>query len=247
MNAAPSASSPATSPDRELIAENLHLVDAAVARLKRRVPAHIDAQDLRSVGLLGLVNAARRFVPAPGRTFPAFATVRIQGAMLDELRRLDPCSRQARARAKLLRDTGASLAQQLGRDARPEEVRAALRLSPAEFRKWNHEATPPRHLAIDRPLDDSDDTGASLHDLLADDSQSDCAAHTERRDMVEMLAKLVAELPPSRQRLLTMHYQQGMTIGEIAAELGVSSSRISQLHSRVVERLRIAFRQSLAV
>lgn len=232
--------------DRELIENHLHLVSAAVSRLKRRIPAHVDAQDLHSVGLLGLVQAAQRYTPTADRTFSAYATLRIRGAMLDELRRLDSCSRQARSRAKTLRATSLEISQTLGRDARPEEVRAALDLSPEEFRKWQSDAEPVRHVALDCPLDDEDGRGVSLHDLLADDSATEAFERVERNELTEILARLIAKLPASRQRILTMHYQQGYRIGDIAGMLRVTSSRISQLHARTVKQLREALDAELA-
>ena len=224
--------------EQGLIETHLHLVDSAVARLKRTVPAHIDADDLYSIGLTGLVSAVRRYNPVQGRTFAGYAAMRIRGAMLDELRRLDSCSRRARARARQLKATTNELEQKLGREVTGEEVRTKLGLSREEYGKWVDDARPVGFVAIDRPAEVDEGQGSSLHDLLADEQDETGGMLLEREERVRLLARKIEELPAQQRQILSMHYYRNMRIGEIARVFGVTSSRVSQLHSRLLEELR---------
>jgi RNA polymerase sigma factor for flagellar operon FliA len=227
---------PAT--ERELIENHLHLVHSAVARIKRSVPAHIDADDLQSIGLAGLVSAVRRYNPVQGRTFAGYAAMRVRGAMLDELRRLDSCSRRARARARQLKETTGGLEQKLGREVTAEEVRAELGLSREEYGKWVEEAQPVGFVAIDRSAEVDEGPGSSLHDLLADEQDETGRMQLEKEERIRLLARRIEELPTQQRRILAMHYHQGMRIGEIARAFGVTSSRVSQLHARALAELK---------
>lgn len=224
--------------DQELIESHLHLVHAAVARLKRRIPAYVDAADLYSVGLTGLVTAARKFNPVQGRTFAGFAALRIRGAMLDELRRMDTCSRRARVRARQLKASAEALEQKLGRAATDEELRSSLALTREQFRTWVGDAQPVTFVAIDRPVGETGETGASLHEFLADDTDRNGATQLEKEELVELLSRRLNELPASQRKILSMYYYDGRRVGEIAREFGVSSSRISQVHTRALDKIR---------
>lgn len=224
--------------EQELIESHLHLVRSAVARIKRAVPAHIDGDDLYSVGLAGLVSAVRKFNPIQGRTFAGFAALRIRGAMLDELRRLDTCSRRARARARQIRTTTAALEQKFGRVATEEEVRVALGLNRADFAKWVNEAQPIGFVAIDRGADGADGAGSALHELIADESVEVGSAPIEKAELVALLARHMGELPALQKQILSQYYFENIRIGEIARSFGVTSSRISQVHTRALDGLR---------
>lgn len=224
--------------EQQLIESHLHLVRAAVARIKRTVPAHIDADDLYSIGLTGLVTAVRKFNPVQGRTFVGFAALRIRGAMLDELRRLDTCSRRARARARQIRAATNDVEQRLGREATADEVRASLGLSQSEFGKWVEDAKPVGFLAIDRQADFEDGAGASLHDSIADEQDETGRTQLEKAEMTELLTRRIAELPSQQKKILSMYYFENARIGAIAEAFGVTSSRISQVHSRTLNELR---------
>ena len=229
--------------EQELIESHLHLVQSAVARIKRSVPAHVDAEDLYSVGLAGLVAAVRKYNPIQGRTFAGFAALRIRGAMLDELRRMDSCSRRARARARQIRTATNTLEQSLGRDATQDEVRTSLGLDRQEFGKWTADAEPVTFLALDHRGAGGEGTGSALHELLADDRDETGHSRLEKAELIELLTQSLAELPDLQKKILSMYYFENVRIAEIAATFGVSSSRISQVHTRALAGLR----ESLAV
>src|SRR5258706_15800491 len=142
--------SPAPVDENELIERYLPLVRNVVDRIKLNVPAHVDADDLHSVGITGLLAAVRKYDPAQGSTFASYASTRIRGAILDELRRMDWCPRRARARSRKLKNAIIDVEQKVGRAATDDEVCAALGLDKKEYAKWVEEAKPVTFLAIDQ-------------------------------------------------------------------------------------------------
>jgi RNA polymerase sigma factor for flagellar operon FliA len=224
--------------EQQLIQDHLHLVRSAVARIKRTVPAHVDADDLYGIGVTALVGAVRKFCPVQGRTFAGYAALRIRGAMLDELRRLDTCSRRARLRSRQIRAATAEVEQETGRPSTPDEVRAKLNLTREEFQGWVEESQPVTFVAIDRQVDHEEGSGASFHELLADENDITGREDLEKAELAQLLALRLAELPPLQKRIISQYYFKNMRIAEIAAEQGVTSSRISQVHTRTLEDLR---------
>src|SRR5699024_279239 len=134
----------------DLIERYLPLVRNVVDRIKLNVPAHVDADDLYSVGITGLIAAVRKFDPEQGNTFAGYASMRIRGAILDELRRMDWCPRRSRARARKLKTAINDVEQKLGRAATDDEVRNSLGLDPKEYAKWVEEAKPVTFINIDQ-------------------------------------------------------------------------------------------------
>ena len=150
------AASPASVDNNELIERYLPLVRTVVDRIKLNVPAHVDADDLYSVGITGLLAAVKKYDPNQGSTFASYAAMRIRGAILDELRRMDWCPRRARARSRKLKNAINDVEQKVGRAATDSEVCAALGIGPKEFEKWVEEAKPVTFIAIDQSADGQD-------------------------------------------------------------------------------------------
>ncbi len=135
--------------EKELIERYLPLVRNVVDRIKLTLPAHIDADDLHSVGITGLIAAVRKYNPDQGNTFAGYAATRIRGAILDELRRMDWCPRRVRARARKLKEAINALEQRLGRAATEEEICTDLGMSRKEYAEWLDESRPVTFIAID--------------------------------------------------------------------------------------------------
>src|ERR1051326_74996 len=173
-----------TRSESELMERYLPIVRNVVDRIKMNVPAHVDADDLYSVGITGLIAAVRKFDPEQTNTFASYAAMRIRGAILDELRRMDWCPRRARARSRKLKSAINEVEQKVGRAATDEEVSAALGLSAKEYSKWVEEAKPVTFIAIDQTADSEDGPGASLHELLADDSDVTGRDNLEKPELV---------------------------------------------------------------
>ena len=230
--------SPSAVDEQELIVRYLPLVRNVVDRIKLNVPAHVDADDLYSVGITGLLAAVRKFDPEQGATFASYAATRIRGAILDELRRMDWCPRRARARSRKLKTAINDVEQKVGRAATDDEVCTVLGLDKKEYAKWVEEAKPVTFLAIDQPADGEDGVGPSLHELLADDNDTTGRDNLEKAELLELLTQRIAELPDIPKKILSMYYFENMRLAEIAAVFGLTESRICQIHAQTILGLR---------
>ena len=230
--------SPSAVDEKDLIERYLPLVRNVVDRIKLNVPAHVDADDLYSVGITGLIAAVRKFDPQQGSTFASYAAMRIRGAILDELRRMDWCPRRARARSRKLKSAINDVEQKVGRAATDAEVSAALGLNPKEYAKWVEEAKPVTFIAIDQHAEGEEGEGASLHELLADDADVTGRDNLEKAELLQLLTQRIAELPDIPKKILAMYYFENMRLAEIAAVFDLTESRICQIHAQTILGLR---------
>jgi RNA polymerase sigma factor for flagellar operon FliA len=230
--------SPRAVDEKELIERYLPLVRNVVDRIKLNVPAHVDADDLYSVGVTGLIAAVRKFDPEQGNTFASYAAMRIRGAILDELRRMDWCPRRARARSRKLKSAINDVEQKYGRAATSAEVCALLGLSEKEYAKWVEEAKPVTFIAIDQHAEGEEGAGASLHELLADETDVTGRDTLEKAELLQLLTQRIAELPDIPKKILAMYYFENMRLAEIAAVFGLTESRICQIHAQTILGLR---------
>jgi RNA polymerase sigma factor for flagellar operon FliA len=224
--------------EKDLIERFLPLVRNVVDRIKLNLPPHVDADDLYSVGVTGLIAAVKKYDPAQGHTFAAYATTRIRGSILDELRRMDWCPRRARAKARKLKEAIIEVEQRLGRAATEEEVRTHLGLSAKEYAKWMEEAKPVCFVNIDATTDHEDSDGASLHELIADESDVSVRDRMEKDELMKLVAQRIEELPDIQKKILAMYYFENMRLAEIAAVFGLTESRICQIHAQTILGLR---------
>jgi len=245
MDATPAAAwrayqgvSPSVVDEKELIVRYLPLVRNVVDRVKLNLPAHVDADDLYSVGITGLIAAVRKFDPEQGSTFSSYAAMRIRGAILDELRRMDWCPRRARARSRKLKTAINDVEQQVGRPATDDEVSKALGLDAKEYAKWVEEAKPVTFITIDHGAESQDGEGASLHDLLADEADVTGRDNLEKAELLQLLTQRIAELPDIPRKILAMYYFENLRLAEIAAVFGLTESRICQIHAQTILGLR---------
>ena len=222
----------------ELIERYLPLVRSVVDRIKLTLPSHIEAADLHSVGITGLIAAVRRFDPEQGSTFASYAATRIRGAILDELRRMDWCPRRARARARKLKEAINGLEQRLGRAALEKEICEELDLGPREYAKWLEDSRPVTFIAIDQAADGEDSGGASLHELLADQSDETGREKMEKKELLQLMTQRIAGLPDIPRKILAMYYFENMRLAEIAQVFDLTESRICQIHSQTILGLR---------
>lgn len=224
--------------EKELIERFLPLVRNVVDRIKLTLPPHIDADDLYSVGVTGLIAAVRKYDPEQGNTFAGYAATRIRGAVLDELRRLDWCPRRARARARKLKEAINGLEQRIGRTASEDEVCEDLGITHAEYHKWLDESRPVTFVALDSHADGEESEGASLHEFLADEHDVTGRENLEKEELLQILTQRMAELPDIPRKILAMYYFENMRLAEIAAVFGLTESRICQIHSQTILGLR---------
>lgn len=224
--------------EKELIERYLPLVRNVVDRIKLNLPAHIEAEDLYSVGVTGLIAAVRKYDPEQGNTFAGYAATRIRGAILDELRRMDWCPRRTRARARRIKDAINALEQKLGRAATEEEVREELGLSAKDYAKWLEESRPVTFIAIDQLNSGEESEGVSLHEILPDENDQTGRDRVEKQELLQLLTQRIGELPDIPRKILAMYYFENMRLAEIAAVFGLTESRICQIHSQTILGLR---------
>jgi len=224
--------------EKELLERYLPLVRNVVDRLKLTLPAHVDADDLYSVGVTGLIAAVRRFNPEQQHTFAAYASTRVRGAVLDELRRLDWFPRRARAKARKIKAAITTLEQSLGRPPTDDEIRTLLCLSVKEYSHWLVEVRPISFVAIDDNGATEEAGGTSRHEMIADEQAVPVHTSMENEEMGALMALKIQELPDIQRRVLAMYYHENMRLGEIAAVFNLTESRICQIHARALLGLR---------
>jgi RNA polymerase sigma factor FliA len=215
-----------------LIAEFAPMARRVALRVARRTPSWIASEDLVSAAMVGLAEAAERYDASRGEPFIAFATKRVRGAVLDELRRGDPLSRSARRSARQLGETLRSLEQKLGRPPEDHEVAAALGIDVEEYQDELAVLTHISTVGLDAA--DSASTGG-----LACGEPSP-ATQLEQVQNLELLTRALKSLGDRDAQLLSLYYNEEFTYAEIGELMGVTESRVCQLHGRALARLRAA-------
>jgi len=222
----------------ELLKLYLPIVKSIVARIKINLPPHIEEADLNSVGLQGLIAALRKYDPLQKKSFGSYAAMRIRGAILDELRRMDWMPRNARTNFKKLRKVVEELEQKLGRPATETEVRTEMNLSEKEYQALMREVRPISFLPLDHctSADESEET--NLYEIIPDDSLVAVTDKMEKDELIRLVAERIQQLPEVPRKVLAMYYYEDMRLAEIAAVFGLTESRICQIHSQAVISLR---------
>ena len=208
-----------------LVMQYSPLVKYVAGRLRTRLPDSVDYADLVSDGIIGLMEAIDRFDPARGLTFQTFAVPRIRGAMVDALRALDWVPRSVREKVRQVEQAQRMLEARLGRIPDDPEIAAELGISVPALRDLYAKV--------------SFTSVGTLEDLELADDLSAAATHEIEDDQAKAaLLRVVGELPERDQILIALYYFEGLTLSEIGRVLGVSESRVSQLHSRATMVLR---------
>lgn len=228
----------------QLVIAHVGLVKALAHRLAQRLPSQVELNDLISVGVLGLIDAAGRYRPSMGVPFDAFARRRVQGAMLDALRDLDWAPRSLRRMRRDLDATVARLRHDLAREPDEDEIAGAMSLSSEEYAKMLDQVRSLEVGAI-RQLDATGEDGTPLIEVVVDPEHGP-EAQLERTELRRLLATAIMELPERERHILAMYYEEEMTMAEIGAVIGVCESRVSQLRSLALSRLRTSMRRLLA-
>ena len=220
----------------ELLAELMPLVKRMALKMRERLPAHIQVDDLVGAGALGLVDAVRKFDPRKRVKIEKYAKLRIRGAMLDGLRDLDVASRDLRKKSKKVERVYRELQAKLARPVTDEEMAQALQLSLAE---WYETTAQLQALGVEwlRPMVLGGTKRVREESLVAENqkSQFDLCYSRERK---EILDAALACLSARDRMIIKLYYDEGRTMKQIAHKLGIDESRISQLHSAAMVRLR---------
>lgn len=223
----------------EHIEKYLPLVKRIAGRLALSLPPHVDEDDLIGYGVFGLLDALERFEAARGLKFETYASIRIRGAMIDGLRTMDWVPHSARQKVKRVQEGFAELEYRLGRAAAPEEVAELLQMDLRELEGVLVQAQMLTLTSFDEATvdDDGDNSGTPLN-LLVDAEAQEAYQSVERDEQKQILADAVEKLPEKEKLVVALYYQEELTLKEIAAVLTLSESRISQLHSQAILRLR---------
>lgn len=213
-----------------LVVHYASLVKFVAGRLAAGLPRSVDTGDLVSAGVFGLMNAIERFDPANGAKFETYAIPRIRGAILDSLRALDWVPRSVRSRSRSVQDAISTLEHELGRTPTDEEIAAALKITTAELEQWLADIAagsvgPLDHVAMDSAPSENTNELQPGHAL-------------EQQELREAMRSEITRLPEREQAVLILYYEDGLTLSEIGEALGVTESRVSQIHTKAVLQLR---------
>lgn len=209
------------------------VVKYVAGRVGAGLPAHIDRQDLVSAGVFGLVDAIEGFDRERGVRFETYAIPRIRGAILDELRSLDWLPRSVREQAKAVDQTMAQLYQKLRRPPTDEELANSAGVSVEKLGKLVIDSTAMGFASLDAVLPGSEE-GSTLTDVIQDARAVDPALRTQ-------LTEAIGSLPERERLIIALYYYEGMSLAEIGDIMGISESRVCQLHGRAVKILRQDF------
>ncbi len=221
--------------DREnLINSHLSKVKYIADRIASKLPPTVERDDLYGAGVIGLLDAIERFDASRGIAFTTFAEMRVRGAILDSLRALDWASRTMRRRGREVQAAFAAVERQHGRTATEEEVAAHLKINIRELRDLLQSLNGLTLIDLDER---NEDTGLTAMEMVLDDSASPLEKF-EENERRKVLTRAIDHLPERERQVIALYYLEELTMKEIGAVLGVTESRISQLRTQALLRLR---------
>jgi len=221
----------------QLIKEFAHVIRAMAHRLAFRLPAYLDAEDLISVGTIGLMDAMDKYDPTREAKFKTYAEFRIRGAMLDEIRSMDWIPRSVHERIGLLQKTHTDLMSRLGRPPLDEEVAAELQMSLDELDDFLTRARGAVIISID-DLSLHEPDGHKVVKMLADTHNPDPLSTLVNERERELIGGAIQLLPEKERLVLTLYYYEELTMKEIGELLKVTESRVCQIHTKAILRLK---------
>jgi RNA polymerase sigma factor for flagellar operon FliA len=214
------------------------LVKFVAGRLGATLPSHVDEQDLVSYGLLGLIGAIERFDPSREIKFETYAIARIKGAIIDELRSLDWVPRSVRTRARQIERAIAELERTLMRAPTDTEIAEKVGITGEELEESLTEISRTSIAALDEIWSPAGGDQVSLIDTIEDQSGPNPEVTLEQTELKEALGEAISRLPEREKLVVTLYYYEELTLREIGEVLGVTESRVSQLHTKAVLRLK---------
>jgi RNA polymerase sigma factor for flagellar operon FliA len=231
-----------------LILNYAPLVKYVAGRISTSLPAHVDEGDLVSYGLLGLIGAIERYDPAREIKFETYAISRIKGSIIDELRSLDWVPRSVRSRAREIERAMLDLENRLKRAPSDEEVATEIGITVDEFQDSLTAISRSSVAALDELWQISTGGGdtVSLIDTIEDPHADDPSKAMSQTEVREALADAIQRLPEREKLVITLYYYEELTLREIGEVLSVTESRVSQLHTKAILRLKVRLQGSLA-
>jgi RNA polymerase sigma factor for flagellar operon FliA len=222
----------------ELVLAHLPLARFLVKRIAARLPPHLDEEELMSAAVLGLISSAERFESSRGVQFKTFAEQRIKGMVMDELRAQDWLSRSVREKYKRLENEISALSQKLGRDPTSEEISKAMGIELELYYQMLEEVHAFTFVNLNDSWEDGEGGVMSFLDIIADGGAVNPLAQLQSSQLIDALARSIDALPEKERIVITLYYYEEINLKEIGEVLGLTESRISQLHSQAIVRLR---------
>jgi RNA polymerase sigma factor FliA len=220
-----------------LISHYLHLVKYVVGRVAAGLPSFVSVDDLYSTGITGLIKAIERYDLAKKNKFETYAILVIKGTIIDELRALDWIPRSVHQKANQVGRAQEELQKNLGREATDAEIADHLGISKSDFEELLTRIRP----AILIPLDaesSCDDEGISMAERIADERASKSDQEADRHACKRLLDEIIHEMPDQEKMVLMLYYYEDLMLKEIGKIMGISESRVSQIHTKAILRLR---------
>lgn len=217
----------------KLILEYASLVKYVAGRLSVHVGQHVEYDDLISYGIFGLIDAIDKFDYTKGVKFETYAALRIRGAIIDSIRKMDWVPRTLRQRNKQLEQAFSELEYELGREPTEEELSVKLSISLEETTELMKKSSVIALISLDDYLDQNHE--ANFSNSAAEETPE---LHYEQQELKEMLVDAIDKLSEKEKKVITLYYFEDLTLKEISSIMGVSESRISQIHSKAVMRLK---------
>jgi RNA polymerase sigma factor for flagellar operon FliA len=222
----------------ELVARYAHLVKYVVGRLGVSVPGLFDHEDAMQAGVLGLLRAIDAYKPEAAASFESYAILRIRGAILDAVRSLDTVGRAGREAARAIQGAIRDLQHELGRSPTESEIAARLGMPVSRYRERLQAASVVTVSLDEHDARDNDEDSVMLADNAADPNAIDPADEAARRDAIASLVQEIGRLSQRSRMVLALYYQDEMTFKEIGQVLGVTESRVCQIHTEAILALR---------
>ncbi len=227
----------------EIVLAYLSLVKYLAGRLAVKLPSFIGQEDLESYGVFGLLEAVEKFNPDLGVSFKAYAYNRIRGAMIDEIRKLNWIPRTLWQKIQLLNATKERLQKELGEKVSHEALAEAMGITVSELYKLEGQVNLLSLSSLDETVSVADGERVRWGDMIQDSDSPDPLDMIEKEESKQLLIKAIEELPEKDRTVLALYYQEELTLKEIGKVLDVSESRVCQLHTRALNRLRSKLEQ----
>ena len=218
----------------DMVERHAPLVKRIACHLINRLPASVQLEDMVQAGMIGLLEATGKYDETQGASFETYAGIRIRGSMLDEIRKNDWAPRSVHRKAREVAEAVRIIENEYGRDARDVEIAETLDMSLGEYYKILQDNSYHKVLSVD---DTSVNTGETMLDSMSDNAPG-ILDGMHKDDMQRLLSDAIAGLPERERLVMALYYDEELNLREIGAVMGVSESRVSQIHSQAIIRLQ---------
>ena len=221
---------------RQIMEQYIGVVRYVIKRLNIIAPDLLEERDLLNIGILGLSEAIDRFDYSKGVKFETYAIPRVKGMILDELRKIDWAPRSVRDKIRDLKEVIRRLENELGREVSPTEILSNMEVTDRELGDLTNVINNAMIVSLDKPL--GGETEGNLYDMISSDEVEDPSEQTHNTQVKEILMEAIERLPEKQRLVIVLYYYEELTFKEIGSLLKVSESRVSQIHSEVLLKLK---------